>query len=117
MALSDEVKHGIDELLSTACPLGINVRLQRVLGALEAVGLVHCTTACPASFMCHPHNRGSSMVNPFNCHRKGTDIVAAGVEADLLPPNSLAIELALDNSAREGQIAANIKMIKVPKGF
>lgn len=57
------------------------------------------------------------MINAYNCHRKGQDIVAGGVKAELLAPNSLAVEMSLDAVAKSHLIACNQKMICEAKGL
>ena len=47
------------------------------------------------------------MINGHNAHKKGGDILSSGVKADLLPANSLAVEISLENNAKDQQFAAN----------
>ena len=112
-----EMEQEVKKLLCPSCPLGINIRLRNVLAILEDKGLVYKSVLCPSSLMCHPQNRGGSMINAFNCHRKGQDIVAGGVKPELLAPNSLAVEMTLDTVAKSHQIACNNKMISEAKGL
>lgn len=114
---SPEIEQEVKKLLCPSCPLGINIRLKNVLAILEDKGMVYKSVLCPSSLMCHPQNRGGSMINAYNCHRKGQDIVACGVKAELLAPNSLAVEMSLDPIAKSHQIACNQKMISEAKGL
>ena len=111
MTVPAAAQQEVAELLSPSCSLGINTRLQKVLGILETHGLLYTRSLTPAAFLCHPQNRGGSMINGFNCHRKGNVILAYWIKPDLLAPNSLAIEIALNTSQRETQINANKRMV------
>lgn len=117
MTVPASAQKEVAELLSPTCSLGINTRLQKVLGILESHGLLYTRSLTPAAFLCHPQNRGGSMINGFNAHRKGNEILACGVKPDLLAPNSLAVEMALDASQREAQIQANKKMVQEAHGL
>ncbi|CAL1135362.1 unnamed protein product [Cladocopium goreaui] len=117
MAVSPEILKSVTELLSPSCSLGINIRLQNVISTLESVGLIYSSKLAPAAFLCHPQNRGSSMVNAYNAHRKGHDILQAGVKAELLPPNSLALEVATDSKLKESQFKLNRKMVAGSNGL
>lgn len=110
--MGEHLKLAVASLLSPSCTLGINIRLQKVLGLLQQAGLVYSMSLRPADFMVHPQNRGGSMLNAWSCHRKGSDILAGGIKADLLPPNSLAVEIAIDEKTKSTQILANEKMIQ-----
>ena len=99
MSCPPDVEKEVRELMSPACTLGVNTKLQKVLEKLESCGLLYTTTICPREVLCHPSNRGSSMVNPYNVHRKGSEVLASGVKPALLPPNSLAIEMATEAGA------------------
>ena len=57
------------------------------------------------------------MVNAYNAHKKGHDILEAGVKPDLLPPNSLAVEVALDSKIKETQFKLNRKMVADSNGL
>ena len=83
MAVSPEILKSVTELLSPSCSLGINIRLQNVISTLESVGLIYSSKLAPAAFLCHPQNRGSSMVNAYNAHRKGHDILQAGFQFEI----------------------------------
>ena len=83
MAVPPEILKSVTELLSPSCSLGINIRLQNVISTLESVGLIYSSKLAPAAFLCHPQNRGSSMVNAYNAHRKGHDILQAGFQFEI----------------------------------
>ena len=117
MSIAPETIKEVSGLLSPTCTLGINIRLQKVLTTLEEAGLVYSSCLAPGAFLCHPQNRGSSMVNAFNAHKKGHDILEAGVKAELLPPNSLAVEVAIDSKVKENQFKLNMKMVSDSNGL
>lgn len=117
MAVPPEVVKEVENLLSPSCPAGINTRLQKVLSILEGVGLVYKANICPSSMLCHPENRGRSLINPFNAHRKGAEILDSGLKADLLPPNSLAIEISRDVAKKDSQLGANKRMVDEAGGL
>lgn len=117
MAVNQVVEKEIADLIHPNSTLGINVRLKKVLEALQDCGFLYTNMVAPASFLCHPQNRGGSMINGHNAHKKGSEIYQAGVKKDLLEANSLAVEISLDPQVREKQLAANRRMTSDAKGL
>ena len=56
------------------------------------------------------------MCNAQNVHLKGNQALQSGLKKDLLPPNSLGIELAVGPDERSKQLRANQQMIGQSKG-
>lgn len=117
MAVNQLVEKEVADLIHPNSTLGINVRLKKVLDVLQDCGFLYTNTIAPASFICHPQNRGGSMINGHNAHQKGSQIHQAGVKKDLLEANSLAVEISLDPQLRDKQLAANRKMVNDAKGL
>ena len=78
MAVNQVVEKEIADLIHPNSTLGINVRLKKVLEALQDCGFLYTNMVAPASFLCHPQNRGGSMINGHNAHKKGSEIYQAG---------------------------------------
>lgn len=117
MNVNAEICKEVSDLLSPSCTLGINIRMQRVLAVLEECGLLYSHVLPPSLFLVHPCNRGGTMLNGHNVHRKGMEIMESGVKPELLPANSLAIEIALDVTTKETQFTANKKMVAGAQGL
>ena len=117
MAVNQLVEKEVADLMSPNSTLGINVRLKKVLETLHDNGFLYSSMIAPGSFLCHPQNRGASMINGHNAHKKGSEIHQAGVKKDLLEANSLAVEISLDPPMREKQLSANRKMVSDAKGL
>ena len=96
---------------------GANTKLEKILALLTLANLCYGITLRPDSLLCHPQNRGSQMVNPYDCHKKGSAILFAGLGPDLLPPSSVCIEMATDPEARPTQAAANERMMAEADGM
>ena len=117
MAVPADVQEEIKELLDPANTTGVHVKLEKILLSLEKVGLAYKAMISPREIMCHPENRGTSMCNAHNVHLKGTQVLQSGLKKDLLPPNSLGIELAVGPDERSKQLRANQQMIGQSKGM
>ena len=117
MTVAAEICKQVSDLLNPSCALGINVKLQKVLAILEDCGLLCPLVLPPSLFLVHPCNRGGTMLNGHNVHRKGLEILESGVKPELLPANSLAIEIPLDGSLKEPQFAANKRMVAGAQGL
>lgn len=87
--------------------LGINAKLDNALAILKKHGLATDMVLKPSSLLCHPQNRGGSMVNTFDVHRKGEHVVSTGLKHSLLAASSVCIEIARDPAARKEQMAKN----------
>ncbi len=96
---------------------GANTKLEKILALLTLANLCYGITLRPDALLCHPQNRGSQMINPYDCHKKGSAILFAGLKPDLLPPNSVCIEMATDPEARSAQVGANQQMMAEADGM
>ena len=93
---------------------GVNSKLE---AALALANLCFGLIIKPGEMMVHPSNRGGGMINAFDCHRKGSAILEAGLKVDLLSPNSICIEVSQDVKKRNRQFAANEKMCENSDGL
>ena len=57
------------------------------------------------------------MCNAHNVHLKGQQVLQSGLKKDLLPPNSLGIELAVESGEKARQLKANQQMIAQSRGM
>ena len=117
MNVNEEIRKEVSGLLSPSCGLRVNLRMQKVLGILDECGLLYSHVLPPALFLVHPSNRGGTMLNGHNVHRKGLEIMDSGVKPELLPANSLAIEIPLEATLKEVQFTANKKMVETAQGL
>ena len=111
MAVPEAVQKEIKDLLDPANTCGEHVKLEKILQSLEKFGLVYKAVVSPREMLCHPDNKGTSMRNAHNCHMKGEQVLKSGLNKDLLPPNSLGIELAVGSADRRKQLEANEQMV------
>ena len=102
------MKHEIEDILKSK--KGVNHKLNAILSALTLANLAFGLLIKPNELLVHPHNRGGSMVNAYNCHTKGQAILEAGLKPDLLAPNSICIEMSKDPQKRKAQLEANETM-------
>ena len=91
---------------------GVNSKLEAILAALTLANMCFGLIIKPSEMMVHPSNRGGGMINAFDCHRKGSAILEAGLKVDLLSPNSICIEVSQDVQKRNEQFAANKKCVR-----
>ena len=59
MTVPQGVVKEVNDLMSPACSLGINTKLQKVLAILQECGLLYVNTACPSDFLCHLETEGA----------------------------------------------------------
>ena len=116
MVLPAELKQLIDANLGPNCSEGVNVRMDKILVALKEHGFAYDAALTPAVLGCHPQNRSSSMVNPYDCWHKGSKVLEAGIKASLLPPNSVAIEVG-NGAKKAAQVEANKAMVASSQGL
>ena len=96
---------------------GANTKLEKILALLTLANLCYGITLRPDALLCHPQNRGSQMINAYDCHKKGSAILFAGLKPDLLPPSSVCIEMATGPEVRSAQVAANKQMMAEADGM
>ncbi|CAJ1445832.1 unnamed protein product [Effrenium voratum] len=90
--------------------------MDKILVALKEHGFAYDAVLTPAVLGCHPQNRSSSMVNPYDCWHKGSKVLEAGIKASLLPPNSVAIEVG-NGAKKAAQVEANKAMVASSQGL
>lgn len=117
MSVPAHVVKEVEELIHPSCTLPMNHRLQNVLRILEDINFVYSTVLKPEALICHPHNRGGSMINAHNAYLKGFQIEEMGLRPELLPANSLALEISMNQAQRTSQFQSNKKMVADSKGL
>ena len=115
-AMETNWKQELERLLADDTQ-GVNARLGKIMNFLQGHGLAYTTMVTCGDLLCHPGNRGGGMVNPHDCHRKGTMVVASGLNPALLPPSSIAIEMSRNSSQKAKQIEANQKLVASSSGM
>ena len=96
---------------------GVNRKLEQIMALLTTVNLAYGIVLKPGALCVHPQNRGSQMVNPFDCHKKGAAILASGLKPDLLSPSSISIEMSGNPTTKQKQLDANEKMAQTSNGL
>lgn len=96
---------------------GVNKKLEKVLAVLTLANLCYGITLKPSALLCHPQNRGGQMVNPFDCHKKGSSVLSAGLKKEILPASSVAMEMSKDAAKRATQVKANEAMMQEADGM
>ena len=109
------MKKEVEECL--ASQLGVNTKLEKVLGILSHHGYCFDSIISPKEMMVHPLNRGGSMVNGWDAHMKGKNILLTGLKPSLLAPSSLCMEVHRDVDKRQEQFRRNESMIQQSEGL
>ena len=93
MAVSQTV---IEEVRATiGGPGGIYHKIEKVLAILETNGWAQKMTIQPKDMLCHPANRGGSMLSFHDVWSKGQAMLSVGLQKKLLH-GSIAMELSKD---------------------
>ena len=87
-------------------PLTINQKVNQVIDLLEAHGLAHKVVLRPSQILCHPDNRGGTMVSYHDAWTKGMAMLGVGIQISLLQ-GSIAIEMSKDEAKRKVQVSKN----------
>ena len=90
-AMGAHIQKAMEDLLPSE--LGVNVKLAKILGLLTNNGLAYQSCLKIADLLCHPNNRGSSMVQAHDCWKKRSLILASGLKEPLLLASSLCIDM------------------------
>ena len=90
---------------------GVISKLEKVVNLLESRGWAEKIVLKPQQLVCHPSNRGSSMVNAWDCWKKGLNILSTGLKPSLLAPNSLCVELARKPVDKKQQLLKNEELM------
>lgn len=114
--MDSQVKALVAQVLDDSS-LGINAKLDNALAILKKHGLATDMILKPSSLLCHPQNRGGSMVNPYDVHKKGENVCNTGLKRALLAASSLCIELARDPATRKDQVAKNQALFDKASGL
>ena len=88
-AMKPHVQKAMEDLLKSE--LGVNVKLTRILELLTNNGLAYQSCLKVGDLLCHPNNRGSSMVQAHDYWKKGSLILSTGLKEALLLASSLCI--------------------------
>ena len=87
--MKPHVQKAMEDLLKSE--LGVNVKLTRILELLTNNGLAYQSCLKVGDLLCHPNNRGSSMVQAHDYWKKGSLILSTGLKEALLLASSLCI--------------------------
>ena len=113
MAVSQTV---IEEVRATiGGPDGIYHKIEKVLAILETNGWAQKMTIQPKDMLCHPANRGGSMLSFHDVWSKGQAMLSVGLQKKLLH-GSIAMELSKDPTKRADQIKKNHQVVKDANG-
>ena len=85
-------------------PLTINQKVNQV-------GLAQKVVLRPSQILCHPDNRGGTMVSYHDAWSKGMAMLAVGVQTSLLQ-GSMAIGMSKDEAKRKVQTSKNEQLFQ-----
>ena len=96
-AMGAHIQKAMEDLLQSG--LGVNVKLAKILGLLTNNGLAYQSCLKIADLLCHPNNRGSSMVQAHDCWKKRSLILASGLKEPLQVQSALRWASAKEHSS------------------
>eukprot|EP00439_Symbiodinium_sp_Y106_P047634 s5235_g6.t1 len=105
MALTNEVKLEIARVIES--DEGVNLKITKLTQIFLDNGLARHEVVSPSLVLCHPSNRGGSMLNGHDVVQKGEVLMKQGVRLDLLEASSVAFCLSKQEDKRKAQINAN----------
>ena len=91
----------------------VNTRVTKVLQVLEHHGLCQQQTLLPSQVLCHPSNRGGQMVSHFDVWAKGHQLLAVGLQVQLLQGS---LQMSTDPQKRQQQVWRNQQLVQESKG-
>ena len=94
----------------------VNEVYQECMKTLWYHKILRKETCHPNAFLVHKENRGKLMLSPHNAHRNFLSIKMVGADMTQLT-NAVAIELAEEGAARDGQFIANARLVKSAGGL
>lgn len=114
--MESHVKALVEEVLEDPVP-GVNAKLDKIVEILKQHSLATEMQLKPQSLLVHPSNRGGSMVNAFDVHRKGANVLQTGLKRSLLASSSVCIEMARQAADRKAQIFKNQTLVAQSGGL
>lgn len=105
MALTNEVKVEVGRVMESDD--GVNVKITKLTKIFLDSGLARHEVVSPSLVLCHPSNRGGSMLNGHDVVQKGEVLMKQGVRQDLLEASSVAFCLSKQEDKRKSQVNAN----------
>ena len=91
-------------------------RMEEVMAILAKENLCTKLVLPASSVLVHPDNRGTLGINPFDCHRLGSEIKALG--ADLKEVRyAVCIELSRHRDLRHAQVSYNCDLVAASGGL
>ena len=113
MAVPPGLIQEVESIVNGAEP--VNTRVTKVLRLLESHGLCQTQTLKPSQVLCHPSNRGGQMVSHFDVWAKGHQLLAVGLQVQLLQ-DSICIQMATDPQKRQQQVWKNQQLVQEAGG-
>ena len=114
MAVPPAIVQAVNDILDSSQP--INQKLQKVIQKLDANNLVQRQILLPSQILCHPQNRGGTMLSFHDVWAKGTALTNVGIQKALLE-DAICIQVAKDPVKRAQQVAKNQQLTDEAKGF
>ena len=114
MAVPPAIVQAVNGILDSNQP--INQKLQKVIEKLEANNLVQRQILLPSQILCHPQNRGGTMLSFHDVWAKGAALTNVGIQRALLE-DAICIQMAKDPVKRSNQVAKNQQLTDEAKGF
>ena len=91
--------------------LPILKRVTMLFECLQQNGFAYKTMVQPKDTLCHPSNRGGSLLNYTDVWAKGMRMVAIGVQPSLLQEGGVAFEMSTESAQRQKQLQANQALV------
>lgn len=95
--------------------LPVNTKWIQIRDMLQSAGHLYQLEVAPAMLLVHPSNRAGGMLSWYDCHEKGSRILACGPDLSKIQ-ESVAIELATYASKRQSQLQANKDLVNASAG-
>ena len=105
MALTNALKAEVSRILDSDD--GVNVKISKLTKIFLDSGLTRYEVVHPNLMLCHPSNRGGSMLNGHDVLQKGELLMKQGIRLDLLEASSVAFCLSRQEKKRLAQVNAN----------
>ena len=92
-------------------------KLQSAIRLFSQYGLAWEAKITPGQVLCRPDNRGGTMLNAWDAHRKGHLMMSVGINPSLLHGQSMAFTLASEPTTKQKQFEKNYQLVEASQGM
>ena len=103
LAMASSWKDEMNKLLGDTSA-GAAFKLEKVIHILKENQMTYKGVLKCSEVLCHPQNRGGSMIQPHDSHLKGEAMKSSGIRKSLLEVGSYCFELAPPGPQRDEQV-------------